>query len=97
MRGWWWFWFRNVKYIQQNSDGSIQGHNVAWGWLKWGDFDVDVQSDPEVMCFDYKHFVDIVALCHGEDVASGNLYIRGAERSTFTMTRILPEVTDETD
>lgn len=88
----WLFWFRNVKYIQQNTDGSIQGHNVAWGWLKWGDFDVGVLT-PGAWNFRYKYFHDYVLLMdihHWDTKPSGQLWFRDKIRATFTMTRILP-------
>lgn len=93
MRGWWWFWFRNVKVIWQNTDGSIQGHNVAWGWLEWGEFDVDTGDEGDYE-FDYEHFTDWVDL--DGDKAEGSLDINWyipilwKWSPTFMMTRILP-------
>lgn len=97
MRGWWWFWFRDVKYIWQNTDGSIQGYNVLWGWRKWGDFDVEPIGAPCIMGiyqFQYKYFFDMVNLCG--DQCRGTLQsLSGKRRATFTMTRILPEIKDD--
>lgn len=101
MRGWWWLWFRNIKYILQNTDGSIQGHNVLWGWLKWGDFWVQKQGDKPQYGFFYKHFTDGVYL-HDENEASGVLSTKPTRKrkpvkvlASFTMTRILPKAKDE--
>jgi len=104
MDGWRWFWFWNVKVIWQNIDGSIQGHNVLWGFIKWGDFDVEILTLSSAN-FNYIHFSDHVQYQrkftdkYGDQVIAvddsnamvGLLYRKGKCRAHFTMTRILPE------
>lgn len=91
-----WWWFRNVKIIWQNTDGSIQGCNVLWGWRKWGEFDVfpiDKSCIIGLYGFHYKYFLDVVNLTGNR--CRGTLHSWGGERgATFTMTRILPEKAD---
>lgn len=89
MPRWAWWWFSNVKVIWQNSDGAIQGHNVLWGWRKWGDFDVEILENLCGALFHYKHFYDWVQM--DGDCANGYLYIGRKRMAAFTMTRILPE------
>ena len=87
MRGWWWFWFRDEKIIWQNKDGSIQGLNVLWGFIKWGEFDVEFTDMlPDAAFFKYKHFEDCVDI--DEDSADGLLWIRELNLASFTMERI---------
>lgn len=91
-----WWWFRNVKLIWQNTDGSIQGCNILWGWRKWGEFDVadqEIEVSHELFgqyIFEYKHFRDYVSL--DGDKADGNLFVMDKRRATFTMTRIVPAI-----
>lgn len=93
-----------MKLIWQNPDGSIQGCNILWGWLKWGEFKVS-SCTPYSHRFQYAHFHDSVfyhfhddrsagfpvRVIDSKDIADGYLYRKYKLRATFTMTRILPE------
>lgn len=90
MRGWRWFWFKDVKVIWRNPSGNIRGHNILWGFICWGKFDVRSGHRPScgIRTLNYKHFKDWIY--EDGDKYRGELFVNGSKKRTasFTMERI---------